>query len=825
MTAQAAILREEDAVQASETQAPGYDAGSIRVLKGLEAVRLRPGMYIGDTDDGSGLHHLIYEVVDNSVDEALAGHATRIVVTLGKDGSCTVEDDGRGIPVDMHATEGRPAIELVFCDLHAGGKFDQNSYKVSGGLHGVGVSCVNALSQHLHCTVRRDGREYAIDFQAGIVSQPLRVLREGVEGRGTLVRFVPDFTIFSGVITFDRETVERRLRELAFLNPGLDITLADERDGKEPVRLRYDEGLAAYVPYLDRTRTALLKAPIHARGERVVEREGRKIPIQVEVALQWNNGYDERVFGFTNNIPQNEGGQHVAGFRAALTSVVKAFVERGSKSKAAVTAEDVREGMTAVVSVKMPDPKFGSQTKAKLVSSEAASPVNQVVSEALATWLEENPAEAKIVSDKIERAASAREAARKAREAHRTTQGQDLGVIPDKLADCQEKDPAKAEIFLVEGDSAGGTAKTGRDRKNQAILPLRGKVLNVERVPMDKIMASQQIMVLVSALGTGIGTDYFDPDKCRYHKIVIMTDADVDGSHIRTLLLTFFYRHALPLVERGYVYIAQPPLFGVVSKKETVYLIDQPALDRHLFARGLKDARLERPDGSVVEGEDLQALALSARRDAELINEVQVLVGSREVANVLSISGALSEYVFEDPANLQATADWLAETLTQQAPEGELWTARVTDEGLEVTRKRKGVPTNYRVTHDAARSPAALAVIARNATLQAAYGEAMTLRSGDGRREAVVRGPGDLYERAKEWGGIGVEVKRFKGLGEMEDTELWETTLDPARRVLKQVNVSDAARADELTSVLMGDGVEVRRNYIVDHYDEADIDA
>ena len=808
-----------------------YDASRIQALKGLEAVRKRPGMYIGDTDDGSGLHHMIWEVVDNGIDEHLAGHASKVSVTIESNGSVTVTDDGRGIPVDMHPTEGRPAVEVVMTELHAGGKFDQNSYKVSGGLHGVGVSVVNALSSRLEVTVFRGGKAHFIAFEDGVTVVPLKTvpMPEGAPAHGTRVNFIPSPQIFMGVTEFDNDVIERRLRELAYLNSTLVVEYEDKRHGKPLQVIHYAGGLSEFVAHIDKSRQSVLRNVVAASGEREIDRvmEGKqvRVSIEVEVALQWNSGYSENIFAFTNNIPQKDGGTHVAGFRAALTNVVKGYIETNRKGKVAIQPDDIREGMTAVISVKMPDPKYSSQTKDKLVSSEIQTPVTHIVTEALSTWLEENPSEAKAIVAKVEQAAVSREAARKAREVSRKNVMQQISSLPGKLADCQEKDPAKSEVFIVEGDSAGGSAKQGRDRKNQAILPLRGKVLNVERARIDKIITSEQIGTLITALGTGIGAEHFNADKVRYHKIIIMTDADVDGSHIRTLLLTFFLRQMPSLIERGYVYVAQPPLYGVKRKKgkkeEVTYLLNERALDEHLLGAGLEDAVLVRADGTEIKGLDILPLAMTARKDHDLIEELNLLVQNAQLASLLAVTGAISEYVFRDEGTKAGTASWMAKTLTDINPDV-VWTGRSSDMGFEITRKVKGVSSTFVITEDMARSTAAKNVMARVKDLQPLYAKPSVLRSA--KTEVVVRGPSDLYLTARKWGEAGAEVSRYKGLGEMNPEQLWDTTLDPDKRSLKQVRISDMLGADELTSILMGDEVENRRRYIIDHHKEAVID-
>ncbi|MBP7242540.1 DNA topoisomerase (ATP-hydrolyzing) subunit B [Amaricoccus sp.] len=791
-----------DPTRASEE----YGADSIKVLKGLEAVRKRPGMYIGDTDDGSGLHHMVYEVVDNGIDEALGGWADRVSVTLHADGSVSVFDNGRGIPVGIHEGEGVSAAEVIMTQLHAGGKFDQNSYKVSGGLHGVGVSVVNALSDWLELRIWRDGMEHFVRFERGETVEPLKVVGPAEGKRGTQVRFLASTDTFSN-LDYVFKTLEHRLRELAFLNSGVRIMLVDRRHA-EPmeVELHYDGGVREFVRWLDRSKTPLIKDPIWIEGTR----DG----IGVEVALWWNDSYHETVLPFTNNIPQRDGGAHLAGFRGALTRTINAYAgESGlaKKEKVALSGDDAREGLTCVLSVKVPDPKFSSQTKDKLVSSEVRPAVESLVGEKLAEWFEENPAEARTVVGKIVEAALAREAARKARELTRRKTAMDVANLPGKLADCQEKDPAKAEVFLVEGDSAGGSAKQGRSRQNQAVLPLRGKILNVERARFDRMLSSQEIGTLITALGTGIGRDEFNLGKLRYHKVVIMTDADVDGAHIRTLLLTFFFRQMPQLIEAGHLYIAQPPLYKVTRGRSEVYLKDQAALDAYLIEQGIEGATLRLGDGSAIAGPDLARVVEEARTVRATLGAFPTHY-SRPILEQATIAGALVAGVLD--ADPQGTADRVAGRLDRIAAEYERgWQGRPTqDRGLRLWRVLRGVEEAREIDGFALRSAEARRLASMTKALQEVYGEPARLVRKD--RELPIHGPTELLEAVMREGEKGLSLQRYKGLGEMNPEQLWETTLDPEARTLLQVRVEDVADADDIFAKLMGDEVEPRREFI-----------
>ncbi|NLS01210.1 DNA topoisomerase (ATP-hydrolyzing) subunit B [Rhizobium sp. P38BS-XIX] len=788
-----------------------YGADSIKVLKGLDAVRKRPGMYIGDTDDGSGLHHMVYEVVDNAIDEALAGHADIVTVTLNPDGSVTVTDNGRGIPTDIHSGEGVSAAEVIMTQLHAGGKFDQNSYKVSGGLHGVGVSVVNALSVWLKLKIRRHGKIHEMSFTHGVADAPLKETGEAGSLTGTEVSFMPSAETFT-MTEFDYGTLEHRLRELAFLNSGVRILLTDKRHSDvRQEEMLYDGGLEAFVSYLDRAKKPLVQKPVSIRSE--------KDGITVEVAMWWNDSYHENVLCFTNNIPQRDGGTHMAGFRAALTRQITSYADTSGitkKEKVTLTGDDCREGLTAVLSVKVPDPKFSSQTKDKLVSSEVRPVVESLVNEALGTWLEEHPSDAKVLVGKVVEAAAAREAARKARELTRRKGALDIASLPGKLADCSERDPAKSEVFLVEGDSAGGSAKQGRSRENQAILPLRGKILNVERARFDKMLSSQEIGTLITALGTGIGKDEFNADKLRYHKIIIMTDADVDGAHIRTLLLTFFFRQMPDLIERGHLYIAQPPLYKVSRGKSVQYLKDEKALEEYLIAQGLDDASLRLGSGEVRAGQDLREVIFDALRLRTLIDNLHSRY-NRDVVEQAAIAGALNAEVVSDQARASVLVDDVAKRLDLIADETERgWIGNLTEEGgLRFERMVRGVKEVMVLDMALIGSQDARMIDQLGARLKETYIVPPKLVRRDG--ETEISGPRKLLETIFTAGRKGLTMQRYKGLGEMNAEQLWETTLDPNVRSLLQVRVTDANDADGLFARLMGDEVEPRREFIQDN--------
>jgi DNA gyrase subunit B len=784
-----------------------YGADSIKVLRGLDAVRKRPGMYIGDTDDGSGLHHMVYEVVDNAIDEALAGHCDIIDVKLNANGSVTVTDNGRGIPVDIHAEEGVSAAEVIMTQLHAGGKFDNNSYKVSGGLHGVGVSVVNALSEWLELIIFRNEKQHRITFKMGEVDSRLEIVGDAGGESGTHVTFMPSTLIFAH-INFDFTTLEHRLRELSFLNSGVRIRLSDERmpDGAIS-EFYFDGGLSAFVDYLNRSRNA-----IHP----TIIAESQRDDIVVELALAWTDSFHENTLCFTNNIPQRDGGAHLAGFRGAMTRVVNNYAQQSGiakKEKVQLTGEDSREGLTAIVSVKVPDPKFSSQTKDKLVSSEVRPVVETAVADCLAQWFEEHPADAKRIVSKAYEAAAAREAARKARDLTRRKGVMDIASLPGKLADCQERDPAKSEVFLVEGDSAGGSAKQGRDRSNQAILPLRGKILNVERARLDKMLSSAEIGTLITAIGAGVGNTEMDVEKIRYHKIIIMTDADVDGSHIRTLLLTFFFRHMRPLIESGYLYIAQPPLFRAKRGQSEVYLKDQQELDMYLMEAGLKDAVLATSDTRQMAGADLADVANLALATSRLVETVARQLGNRDVVEQAAIAGLLNTAMLE---NTEA-AEYLAKRLEAKASILEKgWTGSVeqTENGsaIVVQRRLRGITESYTIDRSIVTIGEARRLDEAAGHLQMIYGKLAELRYGSQR--VTISGPTELSQLIFQTGRKGAQISRYKGLGEMNPSQLWETTLDPEQRILLQVTIEQEDDADNAFSTLMGEAVEERRNFI-----------
>jgi DNA gyrase subunit B len=800
-------------------QTPEYGADSIKVLKGLEAVRKRPGMYIGDTDDGSGLHHMIYEVVDNAIDEALAGHADRVTVTLLPDGSAEITDNGRGIPVGKHTGEGVSAAEVIMTQLHAGGKFDQNSYKVSGGLHGVGVSVVNALSDWLELTIHREGHEHWVRFvDGGRVEAPLvtrgasPMTDKGKPYTGTAVRFMVSASTFT-MTDYDRKTLEHRLRELAFLNSGVHIIFRDERDADVyEIDLMYEGGVKAFVQHLDRQKTPIVPDPIYVIGE--------KDGVTVEAALEWNDSYHENVLCFTNNIPQRDGGTHLAGFRGALTRIINKYANEtgiAKKSKVEISGDDAREGLTCVLSVKVPDPKFSSQTKDKLVSSEVRPVVESLMGEKLSEWFEEHPKEAHEIMMKIVEAAAAREAARKARELTRRKSALDITSLPGKLADCQEKDPAKSEIFIVEGDSAGGSAKQGRSRDNQAILPLRGKILNVERARFDKMLSSDQVGTLIMALGAGIGRDEFNIEKLRYHKIIIMTDADVDGAHIRTLLLTFFYRQMPEIIERGYLYIAQPPLYKVTRGRSERYVKDDAELEAYLIGEGTSGETLILADGTQIGSEDLRDRVRQAANFRAALKRLAMRAPADLIEHA-ALSGAMSATAATE------TASATAARLNLLAEEGEdTWEGRFEDGGLVLHRTVRGVDEDAVLPAALLASQDAVRLAERAAGLAEIYEKPAILRQEKG-GDVPVHGPASLLDAVLNSGRKGLKVQRYKGLGEMNADQLWETTLDANARTLLQVRVDHADEADEMFTKLMGDVVEPRREFIEEFALEAEVD-
>jgi DNA gyrase subunit B len=802
---------QENPVPASSEQSEDYGADSIKVLKGLDAVRKRPGMYIGDTDDGSGLHHMVYEVVDNAIDEALAGHCDTVNVILNADGSVTVNDNGRGIPVAIHSEEGISAAEVIMTQLHAGGKFDQNSYKVSGGLHGVGISVVNALSTELELTIWRDDKEHQIKFEHGVSTKPLEITGDAAGRKGTQVRFLPSPKTFT-MIEFDYKTLEHRLRELAFLNSGVRIVLTDNR-GADPVieELLYDGGLEAFVKYLDENKSPLIDTPITVSAE--------KDGITVEVAMWWNDSYHEKVLCFTNNIPQRDGGTHLAGFRGALTRVVNGYANSSGiakKEKVSLTGDDAREGLTCVLSVKVPDPKFSSQTKDKLVSSEVRPVVESSLNEVLSQWFEEHPTEAKILINKVVEAAAAREAAKKARELTRRKGALDVASLPGKLADCQERDPAKSELFLVEGDSAGGSAKQGRNRENQAILPLRGKILNVERARFDKMLSSQEIGTLITALGTGIGRDDFNIEKLRYHKIIIMTDADVDGAHIRTLLLTFFYRQMPELIEGGYLYIAQPPLYKVKRGNSEQYLKDQTAFEDYLIDSGLDETSLHLANGEVRSSQDLQQVVYNAKEFEATLKGLHSRY-TRSVVEQAAICGALDPELLNTPDKALSVTAQIAERLNAISDETEKgWEGKVRDDkGLSFSRRLRGVKEVHVLDEALINSADARKLNSFFTSLDEVFSGMAKLVRRDDTKE--INGPVALLEAVYDIGRKGLSMQRYKGLGEMNADQLWDTTLDSSVRTLLQVKIGELDEADDIFSKLMGDVVEPRREFIQDN--------
>ncbi len=789
----------------NEQKNNNYDADSIKVLKGLEAVKKRPGMYIGDTDDGSGLHHMVYEVVDNCVDEALAGHCTEISVSLFDESIVTVKDNGRGIPTDIHPEEGISAAEVIMTQLHAGGKFDQNSYKVSGGLHGVGVSVVNALSEYLKLTIWRDGKEHCATFNNGNTTESLKTVGLSNSSSGTEVTFQPSTNIFTN-INFNFKTLESRLRELAFLNAGLKIKLIDNRNNQfNKLDMLYEGGVIEFVKFIDKSRTSLISEPIFISGQRD--------NIQIDIALWWNDGYNENVFPFTNNIPQRDGGTHLAGLRGALTRTINSYFTQKlttKKEKISLSGDDSREGLTCVLSVKVPDPKFSSQTKDKLVSSEVRPAVESFLSEKLSEWFEENPSEAKIVISKIVESALARDAARKARELTRKKSALDVANLPGKLADCQEKDPAKSELFIVEGDSAGGSAKQGRTRVNQAVLPLRGKILNVEKARTDRMLSSQEIGTLITALGTGIADD-FNIEKLRYHKIIIMTDADVDGAHIRTLLLTFFYRRMQELIKAGFLYIAQPPLYKVSKGKSEVYLKDDLALQNYLIDMGIEDSTLNINGGTIVAGSDLQRVVNLTKKIKKILDNFPANIPSF-IFEQLAMAGGLSkDFLENDNINVENNISKRLDYISSEYEKG--WSCQYTKEkNLEIFRTLRGVKNKYLIDNNIFNKKETSFLNNLSKDMLEIFDKEVIFTKKD--KSFKLHSPSEFLNLILKQGEKGLSLQRYKGLGEMNADQLWETTLDPDSRSLLQVKIEQSAEEGTTFSDLMGDDVEPRRLFI-----------